>query len=582
MNFKLRLVALLLVVMMLLTSCALPLDQILGYLPEGWIPTTTEQTTTTEPTTTTPTTTPSTTVKTEPEEPKWSKAEHSTSKEELLARYTLTREEVDATIALLDSMIAGADGSMTIEEVDAIYDAFEEDFYHIAQQMTIASIIYYHNMKDEEASTRHLDTQKMFNEVRDKYMESCRTMYLESPYSEELFADWSEEDIKELLDFDPETTRVKEEVEELQVKYNELGEYNWSEKSAEIYAQIVTKNNELAKLYGYENYYDYASVNVYGRDYSKEDLAVFRQNVIKHIVPRFTKLNNGWQALYDFSDTRRKLTISYLTEGFDTMDKNYLLLYLDSLGDTGMGVAMRDVFESKNCAFSTNGNSHPTAFQTYLYEDETPFCFFGSNGQSSSTMVHEFGHYYASYANNDLSNYDLCETHSQGNEFLFLQFCKDELPSKVYSAVRYYNLFNAYYVILMATIIDDFEQRVYALESVEGFTGEDFDAIMTEVIADYGKSADWFETNLANVYDYWRNVAIDNPVYYISYAVSAVAAVEIFAIAEEDYDAAMAAYTTLVEGVTAEDGFLEALKKAGLTTPFETETFEKVAATMRK
>ena len=77
-------------------------------------------------------------------------------------------------------------------------------------------------------------------------------------------------------------------------------------------------------------------------------------------------------------------------------------------------------------------------------------------------------------------------------------FPVDELPSKVYSAVRYYNLFNAYYVILMATIIDDFEQRVYALESVEGFTGEDFDAIMTEVIADYGKSADWFEANLAN------------------------------------------------------------------------------------
>jgi oligoendopeptidase F len=266
------------------------------------------------------------------------------------------------------------------------------------------------------------------------------------------------------------------------------------------------------------------------------------------------------------------------------MKKNYLLDYLNSLGDTNMGIAMRDVFDSKNCIFSNNSNSHPTAFQTYLYEDETPFCLFGSNGQSSSTMVHEIGHYYASYTNHDLNNYDLCETHSQGNEFLFLQFCKDELPTKVYEPVRYYNLFNAYYVIVMATVIDDFEQRVYSLDNktINKMTSEDFDALMDEVLLDYGKDAEWFADNLADVHEYWRKVAIDNPVYYISYAVSAVASVEIFAIAEDDYEAAQQAYITLVEGVDEEDGFLEALKKAGLTTPFEEETFKKVSATMSK
>ena len=241
------------------------------------------------------------------------------------------------------------------------------------------------------------------------------------------------------------------------------------------------------------------------------------------------------------------------------------------------------VFESKNCIFSFSGNSHPTAFQTYLYEDETPFCFFGSSGQVASTVVHEIGHYYAAYTNPDIDNYDLCETHSQGNEFLFLTFCKDYLKEDVYRVSRAYQLVNACYVMIMATIIDEYEQNVYELddETVASMTGEDFDAIMTQVCAAYG-GAPWVESVVSDPYSYWRLVCISNPVYYISYAVSASAALNILALAEVDYDAALESYTKLVENITPEDGFLGALAKAGLTTPFEEETFMNIGEVLAK
>ena len=299
-------------------------------------------------------------------------------------------------------------------------------------------------------------------------------------------------------------------------------------------------------------------------------------------MPTFSNLNDGWQELYNLGNFAKNTAISYLTDPFYSTSKNYVILYLESLGDTNMGVAMRDVFDSKNCVFSHYTNSHPTAFQTYLYEDETPFCLFGSEGQSSNTLVHEIGHYYAAYTNNDINNYDLCETHSQGNEFLFLKFSESHLSSKAYNVVRYYNLFNAFYVIVCASIIDEFEQRVYSLESVEGYTSADFDAIMDEVLEEYGKDNDWFADNLADMHDYWRKVAIDNPVYYISYSVSAIAALEVFAMAEEDYDSAVVAYTKLVEGVTEEDGFIAAIEKAGFTSPFEEETFQDINTMLSK
>ena len=75
-------------------------------------------------------------------------------------------------------------------------------------------------------------------------------------------------------------------------------------------------------------------------------------------------------------------------------------------------------------------------------------------------------------------------------------------------------------------------------------------------------------------------VAVSNPVYYISYAVSAVAALEIYAIATENYDAALTAYNGLIEGITPEDGFLGALKKAGLTTPFEEQTYIDITSNL--
>ena len=599
MNFKLRIVALLLLVMMLLSSCSL--ESVMQYIPG--LGGETEESTTTTTTKWRPshTTKPTTTTEKDPEpdEPAFSRDDSSLKKSDMLAKFTLTQEEIDAAMALLDAMLEGAlpdpngdqtTGKLTIDEVDAIYQEFETAFYHFAEQRTIASIIYYCDMSDEEASTRYLDTQDAFLDLNDKYNITCREIYLNSPYAGELFEGWSEEEIRSLLDYDPDIMALRKEIEELQVEVDNLddGAKDYFDKSAALYVQIVTKNNQLAAMYKdaegnpkYDNYYDYATENVYSRDYKAEDLAEFRQFVIEYVVPNFSNVYSDFNAHRTLKEWKKNQFLDFATGDFDAMSKNYLIMYLDSLEGT-MGDSMRHVFENKNCIFSDIGTSHPTAFCTYLYETETPFCLFGSSGQTSTTIVHEIGHYYASLVNNDLSNYDLLETHSQGNEFLFLNYAKDYLNADVYDCIRAYQLVNACYVMIMATIIDEFEQAVYSLDSVEGYTSADFDAIMTEICEKYG-GVEWISSKLADPYEYWRMVAISNPVYYISYAVSSVAAVEIFYEAEEvGQQEAYEKYTVLVEGVTYEDGFVNALKKAGLSSPFEEEVYEKIEVVLTK
>ncbi len=598
MNFKLRFLALLLVVMMMFSSCSISIDTILQYIP-GFGGDVTTESTPTEPTPTDPTTS------TEPEGPvapsnlididSFTRKAYSMQRSELLAMYTLTQEEVDATLALLEQMVVGAmpdpEGDpnvavMTMEEWDVLYEQFEDAFYHMAQQMTIATIIYYLNTTDEEASERHLNTQDMFYDVQDKYNQSLRDLYLNSPMKDELFEGWTEQEINEMLEYDPAIMEVKKVIDELEVAFDNLDETSgtYNDDAVELYKQLIVERRKIAEFNKYDNYYEYASKNVYSRDYSSEDLAVFRENIIKYIVPEFKSINAKFSEWRNLSTKRQETFIAFVNEDFDSekSNKNYLLLYLNSV-EGSMGEYMRSVFTDKNCIFSNNTNSHPTAFCTYLYEDEKPFCLFGSNGQSANTIVHEIGHYYADMANSDLYNYDLLETHSQGNEYLFINYCKDQMNAAIYDCVRAYNLLNSCYTMIIATLVDEFEQRVYALsdEEIMAMTSADFDAIMTDICEPYG-GLSWVKENITDPLSYWRRVAVSNPVYYISYAVSAAASVEIFALAEDDTAAAHEAYKTLVEGVTEEDGFLNALKKAGLYTPFEADAFKMIGATLKK
>ena len=512
---------------------------------------------------------------------------HSVTPEELVTWYTATPEEFAAAMDLVAQF--EETGMTDLDAFEVINGQFDTTFYHLAEQMTIASVIYYCNMKDEAAQERHQSTTEMFRALQDAYNIACQNLYVNSPYSAELFADWSEESIAQLLNYSSEIMELSNAINALEMEYDKLDSNttpDYGEKVSSIYREMVILNNKLAAKFGYDNYYDYATARVYGRDYTAEDLTAYHGYVKKHIANKIADVYSAYrtQAGKLKGDTL-ELYSAFMEKSFDTYGyDNYVMMYFESLGDTNMGVAMRDVFESENCVFADSVNSHPTAFQTWFYESEKPFCLFGSDGQSSTTIIHEIGHYYAAYTNDDIDDYDLCETHSQGNEFLFMNYCSDKLPKSVFKTAMLYQLVNTGYSITMASIVDQFEQRVYSLseEELKNMTRSDFDAIMTEISSASEYSA-FFSALSVDPCDYWKMVAISSPVYYVSYSVSAVASLNIYAMALEDTDAAYAAYRALVETEGIEDmGYVEALGAAGIVSPFEESAHQKIAALIDK
>ena len=509
---------------------------------------------------------------------------HSVTPDELLSWYTATPEEFAAAMDLVDQMKEA--GMTDLDLFDSVYDAFETAFYHLAEQSTIANIIYYCDMSNEEAQERKLNTVEMFSDLQDAYNIACQYLLVNSPYTEQLFADWSEESKQQLLNYSSDIMEIRNAVDALEVAYNDMDENttpNYGAKVAEIYKQMVILNNQLAAKFGYDNYYDYATERVYGRDYTAADLATYHTYVRDHVAGKVGDLVSTWRDAYGKLSSNQDLYKAFMEKDFDYGEDNYVMLYLNSLGDTNMGVAMRDVFESENCVFADNKNSHPTAFQTWLYEAEKPFCLFGSSGQEATTIIHEIGHYYAAYTNDDIGDYDLCETHSQTNEFLFMNYCSNKLPKNVFRTAMLYQLVNTCGTITLASIVDQFEQRVYSLstEELEAMTVEDFDAIMNDI-----KSYSEYSAVISNFIDpceYWKRVAVSNPVYYVSYSVSAVASLNIYAMALEDPDAAMTAYRALVETAGIEDmGYVEALGAAGVVSPFNESSHRNIASLIDK
>ena len=129
--------------------------------------------------------------------------------------------------------------------------------------------------------------------------------------------------------------------------------------------------------------------------------------------------------------------------------------------------------------------------------------------------------------------------------------------------------------ILCFVMIDQFEQQVYSHPNAGSLTQEKYDAIMEQIALDYG-GIEQINEYITDIQAYWKRVVLESPVYYISYAVSGVAALELYTIAENDSDLAWQTYRKLMEEPVEGEGFLTNISAAGLRGPFDEAVYAQI------
>jgi oligoendopeptidase F len=127
--------------------------------------------------------------------------------------------------------------------------------------------------------------------------------------------------------------------------------------------------------------------------------------------------------------------------------------------------------------------------------------------------------------------------------------------------------------VIVGTMIDEFEQLCYE----EGITsGAQADSVMQDVKSRYGGEA-WLENCVTDMDIYWRYVTVEQSVYYVSYAVSMLGAIQIYTVAEnQSYEKAMETYLGLIK--PASNVFLASLTAVGLKTPMDERLYLELEA----
>lgn len=333
-----------------------------------------------------------------------------------------------------------------------------------------------------------------------------------------------------------------------------------------LFIEMLGLREQIASKLGFGSYaaYRYAC---YGRDYSIVEAQAFHELVKTYIVPIFVEAN--LRAYYDVYDL---YSAKYEQKAF--MDR-----FTSVLADNPAAAeALRFMQDNELADTAASDKKMESSFTTYVSSLATPYIFtqWADDSRSVGTILHEFGHFMSYYYNPETGwssgdSLDLAEIDSQGFTLLMTPYY-NELYGEDYAALaRTEHLLDALYAIVTGCMEDEFQQRVYANP---GMTLEQMNRLYAQLATAYG---------MEEVYGFsgmeWVLIphSFQSPMYYISYAVSMVAALQLWEEQQTSEAEAWEAYWGIMMRGSYSD-FRSVLMDNGLSDPLSETTIKRIAA----
>ncbi|MGN1088876.1 MAG: M3 family oligoendopeptidase [Huintestinicola sp.] len=356
-----------------------------------------------------------------------------------------------------------------------------------------------------------------------------------------------------------------------------------------IYDDMVKQRNSMAVKMGYDNFVKLGYLKMCRNSYTAEDVARFREAVVKYIVPIADRL---------YREQAERLGVSYPLKYADTAiayrDGNALpkgtpeeileagRRFYHKLSpqtaeffDFMMENELMDVLSRKGKA--------PGGYCTELGDYEAPFIFANFNGTQGDVEVitHEAGHAFAFYtarkmtpSDNRQPTLESCEIHSMTMEFFGWESAEDFF-GKDAAKFCHKHLADAVEFIPYGTMVDHFQHIVYEhpeytpekrIEEWKRLTSIYMPWIDMDGSPFFGEGRAW--QRQTHIYE--------RPFYYIDYCLAQTVALEFWAIMQRDRTEAFDRYMKLVSlgGTETFDGLVAA---AGLDTPFGDDALRTVA-----
>lgn len=525
------------------------------------------------------------------------------------AKYDEVKAMIEAAPKYDPELHAYAETGALADEY-AVVDKAHTELYDLVMnamsQEQLAMVAYYCDMKNTELEETHSYMMDYKTAVIAKFYTLSRPFY-DSCYRDFYYYGMTEEEINAFL-FDsdaisnPEYTALKERNNAIEAEFLALSTSEQKKNLPALYEEFAKNNNEMAKLMGYDNYLEYSYENVYGRDYTYQDVAALADYVKTYISPVFNDLYTTFRNLTGYTDEEKAIYNGQCSAPFFTNLQGNTLVndYIDLMAFTSnpdKNISFSDEFNKLMADGNMFRGEYEGAFVTTIYTPNLPIAYFGRSYDNSFTVIHEFGHYmneiYSSeiYKDGDYSqSYDLLEMHSQGNELLYLCYLENnaDFPQVANTLIRTHSLVNMFYSTVAGFTVDSFEQAVY-LNTYDGtnsdtimadgtISADEYDLLYQSICTDYGV--------LDALDGYWKyGMTITSPCYYVSYSVSAISVLQLYEVAQTDgFDVAKEQYLKLFTYVDKdpEMGMQEILEYAGMLSFKDEQLYKNLSAYFAK
>ena len=347
-----------------------------------------------------------------------------------------------------------------------------------------------------------------------------------------------------------------------------------------LYDQLVKLRHAMARKLGFANYTALGYRRLRRVDYGPDDVARYREQVVRHVVPLVARLlelrraDNGWDRLHFWDEALidpagnpkpagdQDTLVAAAQTMFDGMDKRLAGFY--------RVMTQGEFMDLKNRPGKAGGG-----FCTSFPTQGVPFIFANFNGthHDIGVFTHEMGHAFQNWESRDQPSVDYlwptmeaAEINSMGLEFLAHPGIGRLVGEDAAERFRRMHLIGALAFLPYGVCVDHFQHEVYQHPDA---TPAERHAIWARLEAIYLPWTDYGDLAFLRGGGRWQAKPhiYGSPFYYIDYTLAQCCAMQFWVKSRRDYGAAMEAFVRLcARGGSAP--FQDLVHSAGLVSPF--------------
>jgi M3 family oligoendopeptidase len=357
------------------------------------------------------------------------------------------------------------------------------------------------------------------------------------------------------------------------------------EKFDEIYDKLVKIRTRIAHKLGYKNFVELAYNRLQRTDYDASQVALYRQQVLKYVVPIAAKLRERQRQrigvdklkIYDWSHNFNSGNPKPIGTPEEIV-QNGLKMYAELSAET------REFFDfmvKNNLMDLTNRKGKATGgYCTMFNKYKSPFIFANFNGTIGDVdvLTHEAGHAFQCFEsrNFEVEEYyfptmEACEIHSMSMEqltypWMHLFFGKDT------DKYKFVHLASNLLFLPYGVAVDEFQHLVYENPDL---TPAERKKAWIALEKKYRPWVDYDGVDYLERGGFWQRQGhiYRSPFYYIDYCLAQFCAFQFWSKSQTDFKSAWVDYLRLCKAGGSQS-FLELVKLANLQSPFDENAFE--------